>query len=238
MYSIVLMAALATGGSTPDWHHGCYGCHGGCYGCTGCYGCYGGFGCGGYACHGGYGGCHWGWACHGCYVNYCGGGYGCWGCSGCYGGYGCGGCYGCYGGYGCSACYGCYASCGCFGGYAAPYMAPAPGGMAPPPAPGPGPKEGKGPESVRATLTVEVPEQAKLFIDDQQMKTTSAKRVFVSPPLQPGQAYYYMLRAEVLRDGQTVSITRRVVVRPGEEATASFPELQAKETATAQVGGK
>src|SRR5262249_43122388 len=64
MYSVVLMAALATSGETPDLGRrgGCHGCRGGCYG-----GCYGGYG----------------WGCHGCY----GGGYrygGCYG--GCYGG--------------------------------------------------------------------------------------------------------------------------------------------------------
>jgi len=66
MYSVVLMAALATGGSAPDCHFfgGCCGCHGGCYGCYGgCYGC---------SC---WGGCY---GCYGCYAS----------CYGCYGGYG------------------------------------------------------------------------------------------------------------------------------------------------------
>jgi uncharacterized protein (TIGR03000 family) len=64
MYSMVLMAALATGVDMPD-----LGRRGGCHGCWGCYGCYG--------CRGGCWGC-WG-GCWGCW----GGCYGCWG--GCYG---------------------------------------------------------------------------------------------------------------------------------------------------------
>src|SRR5277367_6681986 len=52
MYSVVLMAALATTADVPACHGGGCGCHGGYYG--GCYGCYGG-------CYGCYGGCY------GCY---------------------------------------------------------------------------------------------------------------------------------------------------------------------------
>src|SRR5437773_1851558 len=62
MYSVVLMAALTTGGSAPDchWGHGCHG-YSSCHGCAGCSGCYGGWGSAGgwacscnYACWGGY----------------------------------------------------------------------------------------------------------------------------------------------------------------------------------------
>jgi len=46
MYSMVLVAVLASSPVVPDCHgrHGCHGCYG-CYGCYGgCYGCYGGGG--------------------------------------------------------------------------------------------------------------------------------------------------------------------------------------------------
>lgn len=166
-----------------------------------------------------YGGCY---GCNGCY----GGGYG-WGrghggYGGCYGGYG--GCYGCYGGW---SCYG-----GCYG-YStySPYHPIMPGAEKVPapdikekvPAPG---KKDESTSSPRATLVVEVPADAKLFIDDQPMKTTSAKRTFQTPPLQPGQQYYYMVRVEVVRDGEVKTETRRVIIRPGEEARAAFPNLE------------
>ena len=86
MYSVVLMAALSTGGEMPAFGHrgGCCGCYGGCWGgCYGCSGCWGG-GCWGGGCRGWHGGCRGGWG-------------GCWGCSGCWG---CGGCYGGWGGHG------------------------------------------------------------------------------------------------------------------------------------------
>jgi uncharacterized protein (TIGR03000 family) len=76
----------------------------------------------------------------------------------------------------------------------------------------------------RARLIVEVPEDAKLYIDDQLMKTTSARRNFSTPDLEPGQTYYYMLRVEVTRDNTRHSETRRVLIRPGQEAKATFTE--------------
>src|SRR5436190_218533 len=118
MYSVVLMAALTAGTSTPAWCHGCHGCHG------------------------------------------------CW-----------------------SICH------GCSGGYvaAAPVM---------------GTPVVTTDKSTPAKLVVEVPADAKLYVDDQLMKTTAARRVFNTPTLEKGQTYYYILRAEMAIDGKTVSETK------------------------------
>jgi len=208
MYSVVLMAALTAGGSAPDCHwgcggcYGCCGCYGGCYGCSGCYGCYG------------------------C----CGG---CWGCYGCYGG-----CYGCYGGcYGCHGCYGCYGCSGCYG-YAPAYVTPVVPEAAPlaaPPAAPPAPpeaapapkKEGSGTTVLpnKARVIVQVPADAKLFIDDQLMRATSERRVFNTPALDVVQEYFYDVRAEVVRNGKTYSETKRVIVKAGAEVRTSFVSL-------------
>jgi uncharacterized protein (TIGR03000 family) len=77
----------------------------------------------------------------------------------------------------------------------------------------------------KARLIVELPPDAKLFIDDQPMKTLSGTRTFSTPALEQGQSYYYMVKAEVVRDGKPVSMTRRVIVRAGETARANFTEL-------------
>lgn len=209
MYSIVLMAALTAGAETPTWCHGCRGC------------------CGGWGCHGCYSYCH---GCHGCYGCGC---YGCYGC-GCYayghGCYGCyGGCYGCYGG--CCGCYSGWGCCGgCYGyGYGAPVMV-APGAPAGAVEPVPAPKKDmkiEKKDGEAAKLIIEVPADAKLFIDDQPMKTTSARRVFSTPTLQPGQTYYYIVRAEVVRDGQTISDTKRVTLKAGDVIRAGFAGLGA-----------
>lgn len=207
MYSMVLMAALTTGVAAPDCHRcgGCGGCYGGGYGCWGCYG-----GC--YGCFGGCGGCWGGWGCGGCY----GGGYGCWG------GYSSWGCMGCVGGYGGMS----------YPGAVMPGGAGVMGGGV---APGAGaeqldkPKPNKNGDKetmapTRAKLVVELPADAKLFIDDLPMKTTSGVRAFNTPTLEPGQAYYYMVRIEYVQDGKTVSETRRVIVRAGQVARADFKD--------------
>jgi uncharacterized protein (TIGR03000 family) len=247
MYSVVLLAALTAGESTPNWlfhKHGCHGCYGGFggYGCWGCHGCYGGWGC-----HGGYGG----WGCHG--------GYGGWGCHGCYGGWGCHGCYGCDGGYG--ACYGgwdgyghgpSYAGCwgagyacyGCCGGYGTVDHGGVPLGIAPgmPAAPagesigkpkvedkdkgkGKGTDEGEVSAKERARVIVELPSNAALYIDDRPIENTATRRTFKTPALEKGQAYFYEVRAEVMVDGKPVSETRRVIVRAGETVKADFRPL-------------
>jgi uncharacterized protein (TIGR03000 family) len=84
-------------------------------------------------------------------------------------------------------------------------------------------------------LIVELPADAKLYVDDRLMKTTSERRVFNSPPLEAGQTYYYILRAEVVREGQTLSDTKRVLVHAGQMIQASFHDLDSAVTARAQA---
>jgi len=232
MYSVVLMAALTSGTTAPDcffrFHNRCGGvcygssCYGGaCYGSS-CYGssCYGsscyGSSCYGSSCYGG--------ACYGCYGSWSSySGWGCYG-SSCYGSINCHGCYGCYGCYGCTG-----------------YMPVSPAtGPAMPPAgeqlPEPK-KEKKGSEASipnRARLIVELPSDATLYIDDQPMKTTAGRRAFQTPDLERGQSYYYDLRAEVVREGQTITERKRVIVRPGDVVLTEFTKLDAISTAKAR----
>src|SRR5262245_61567243 len=98
MYSMVLMVALTSGSTTPDWfgkqHKSYYGGYVASYD-SGCYGNgYGGWRMG--ACYGGWNNCGGGYAGSNCYGTCIGG----WGIHG-YGAFGCHGCYGCYGCYGC-----------------------------------------------------------------------------------------------------------------------------------------
>jgi uncharacterized protein (TIGR03000 family) len=241
MYSVVLMAALTTGAAEPAW---CWGCHGSAYihSCGGCSGC---------SCCGG---CNGGWTCWGTCAGWTGYGYygGCYGCWGtgyaCYGG--CGGSWGCMGYYTCSGqCWG----GSCHSDYAPSYVEhpvySGPPGAAPrgtvgpapdqprgpgiPPAPGitpetapkPKPKPDGDKNPGQARLIIDVPAEAKLYIDDHLMKTPSAHRTFRTPLLEPGQSYYYILRAELTQDGKQYSASKRLVVRSGETAQASFVDL-------------
>ena len=204
MYSVVLMMALTGSGDVPAFGHR-NGCYGGCNGYYGCNGCYGGYGCYGY---GGYG--------YGCYGSYA---CGCWG-----GGYVS---YGCYGGYG----YGCSGGV-IYQGAEGAVMPDHKGKAGEKPSKGKRPTKGKrekvappkgdkgGEEALApapATIFVSLPAEAKLTIDGTATQSTSATRAFASPALEPGQQYYYTLKAEIVRDGKTVSTSRRVAVRAGEE---------------------
>jgi uncharacterized protein (TIGR03000 family) len=201
MYSVVLMAALTTTTADTTAWHGCRG--GGWRGCHGCNGCYGG-------------------------------GYGCNGCCGCNGG-GYSGCHGCWGGYG-----GCYGGCngwyvgytGCIGGCHSNYAPVPPGQPVPPPGrppekilkPGEEIKK-EGSAAKGAKLIVDLPADAKLFIDDRPMNVTTQHVVFMTPELQAGKTYYYDIRAEVVQNGKVVSDTKRVVFHAGDDLRESFARL-------------
>jgi len=254
MYSIVLMMALGNGSALPAAadvppgktyrygnhlaaqaaKHGCKGCCGGCYGCYGCCG-----GCYGYSCYG---------CCGGCYGGYS---YGC--CGGCYGGYSSGCCGGCYGGYSSGCCGGCYGyDAGSYGGQViysdGGYSSGADSGTSVAPAtgdkPAPAPKK---PETLKkpaapsdtrgpapATIVVTLPADARLSFNGAATTSTSGTRVFNSPALEPEQTYVYTIKAELVRDGQTVTVAREVKVRAGEETRVQV-EFQ---TATASVVSK
>jgi uncharacterized protein (TIGR03000 family) len=173
------------------------------------------FGRGG--CRGGWGGCY---GCCGCW----GGGWGCWG--GCYGCYGCYGCWGggyAYGGWGSGYGYG-YA-------YTAPvYSAPV---VMTAFAPRIEPMMAALPPDA-ARIVVDLPTDAKLFVDGQPTKSTASRRVLQSPRLEPGNRYSYLLRAELERDGRRYQQTKKIAVRAGQEATALFSEPGILQTAQAR----
>ncbi len=231
MYSVVLMAALTTSVDLPDLggrRGGCSGCYGSCYGgggrgghgrrgvggCCGCSG--GGYGYGYGSCMGyGYGGCM-------------GMGYGYGGCTGM--GMGYGGCMGmgmgyggCHGGFGYGGCTGMGYGGGCYGGFG--YG----GGVILQSGTGTGtgaekiqkkPSEkGSKEESMLpapATILVDLPADAKLFIDNEATTSTGSSRAFQSPVLNAEKEYHYTLKAEVIRDGKPVKAEKVVTVKAGE----------------------
>jgi uncharacterized protein (TIGR03000 family) len=132
----------------------------------------------------------------------------------------------------------------------APYPYPAVPGVAPPPgapfavpetAPpmippdtlGVRPVEHKSPALVsngptgRATVVVKLPADARLSADGRQLNLTGPERKFVSPELPTGQEFVYRFKVEYDRDGETVSVTKKVPVRAGGTATIEFVDLTA-----------
>jgi uncharacterized protein (TIGR03000 family) len=97
---------------------------------------------------------------------------------------------------------------------------------APPVQQAPAPRTGGAPTKPaslnQAEVMVSLPAEAKLFIDGQATVSTTSSRKFVSPELEQGKEYFYTLRAEIVRDGKTVSLSKEVTVRAGETVQASF----------------
>jgi uncharacterized protein (TIGR03000 family) len=76
-----------------------------------------------------------------------------------------------------------------------------------------------------ASVTVLLPEEARLRVQGVTCPLTSAKRTFSSPRLQAGQSYTYTLQAEVVRGGQSVTENRRVTVAAGQRVVVDFGNL-------------
>jgi uncharacterized protein (TIGR03000 family) len=119
------------------------------------------------------------------------------------------------------------------------YLSPNLGSPVPPvPAPAielaPRPLPQKFPEQTSARVRVELPTDARLFVDGTLMKTTSAVRLFLTPALDSNQAYSYELKVELTRNNRTYTEVQRVAVRPGEQASASFAGLEQRAAAAAQ----
>jgi uncharacterized protein (TIGR03000 family) len=208
MYSAVLMLALTAGSESADFGRNR------CHGTTGCtaVACYP-VGCTS-SCHDRHhrrdNGCTSSY--YGCSVNY--------GCSG-------GGLFsrarhhGCTATYGCTSTYGCTTVYGCTTGTVVPAkkdMKDMPKGE---PVPVPkGKQESR--SSAPATIIVNIPAGARLIVDGAPTSSTTERRTLITPNLEFGSTYVYTMRAEIVRDGQTVVETKEVTVRGGETSTVQF----------------
>lgn len=91
-----------------------------------------------------------------------------------------------------------------------------------PPTPAPAPAMSARDASAPVRLTVLVPADAKLFIEDQPTQLTGTRRDFISPRMKIGQDFVYSLRVELTRDGQKVTKIHQLPVRAGNHAVVEF----------------
>ena len=233
MYSMILMTAMTAGApETPQFNGmlrpaACWGCVG-CYGCGGCSGCWGG----GYVAFRpilGWRPVAVTWGCNGCYGN-CSG---CWGCTGCSG-----------------VMPGRVSMSLNVWGATYSYSASTPfvpgstsgnkyNNAAPPPKTDKKDekKEEKKDEKKTgleesARIILEVPANAKVFVDGNMTKSIASIRNFYTPALAPGQAYFYDVRVEMEKAGRTVVENKRVFVTAGAVIRESFTSGTPSDVAT------
>ena len=74
-------------------------------------------------------------------------------------------------------------------------------------------------------ITVRVPAGATLFVDGTRNPSADAVRRFTTPPLTAGREFAYLLRVEVVRNGQPESVTQKVTFRAGEHSEVDFTSV-------------
>jgi uncharacterized protein (TIGR03000 family) len=88
--------------------------------------------------------------------------------------------------------------------------------------PEPAPTDGARLNRSRGILTVQIPDDAKLYVNGKLTRSTGSSRRFVSTNLTPGHRYPYSLQAVVERDGRTVTRTKQVRLLAGARAQVEF----------------
>jgi len=82
-----------------------------------------------------------------------------------------------------------------------------------------------------AKVQIVLPADAKLYVDDQPFEATGT-RTFETPKLNPGQKYYYTMKAEVRVNGEMRTETQKVTVEAGKEVTVEFAKLKSELSAS------
>ena len=77
-------------------------------------------------------------------------------------------------------------------------------------------------DPAQATLVVNLPADAKLFVGEVKTLSVSDRRVFVSPPLPADQVFHYTLKAERVVDGVMQVVTETVTVTAGRETAITL----------------
>jgi uncharacterized protein (TIGR03000 family) len=85
-------------------------------------------------------------------------------------------------------------------------------------------------QNTSARVTVQLPANAKLQVDDQQSPLTGPTRMLVTPPLEQGKKFGYTLKAEWDDNGRPVTQERTVSFQAGQSVTVDFNQAAPKTT--------
>ena len=107
-----------------------------------------------------------------------------------------------------------------------------------PPAPGEAPAKETSLRNVDGMMAVEVPADARIFVNGQETSSTGEIRQYISRNLQPGYNYTYEVRAEIVRDGKKVEEVKTIDLKAGEVAKVAFnlvPAIKVETSLTVRV---
>jgi uncharacterized protein (TIGR03000 family) len=79
-------------------------------------------------------------------------------------------------------------------------------------------------EDAAATIVLKLPADAKVYFDGKATRQTGAERTYITPDLSSDKEYHYDVEIEYVRDGRTMTETKRVTVRGGQTARLDFGE--------------
>ncbi len=99
-------------------------------------------------------------------------------------------------------------------------------------APEPAPVQGTQASRGTAVLAVDVPADAKIYVNGNQTTTEGSHRVYRSSGLVSGQTYKYEVRAVVDRDGKRQELTKSVKLTANSEAKISFEFANTEQSET------
>jgi uncharacterized protein (TIGR03000 family) len=74
-----------------------------------------------------------------------------------------------------------------------------------------------------AMINLQCPPDCQVWVDGSPTQQTGGQRQFVSPPLNPGQNYVYVLRVRWLENGRAMEQMETVNVQGGERVQMQFP---------------
>ena len=80
-------------------------------------------------------------------------------------------------------------------------------------------------DTSKATFDIQVPEDARVFVNDIATKTPGENRRYVSHGLKTGYRYTYRVRAEVIRNGKAIQETQTVKLQAGQTGLLNFATL-------------
>lgn len=80
-------------------------------------------------------------------------------------------------------------------------------------------------DTAMAHITIELPKNAKLYVQGQQMDIDSTKQEFVTPALERNTRYSYTMKVEADLDGEMISETKKVGVQAGQALNVNFREM-------------